>query len=210
MRELHHDDRQPVPEPAAGRRGHRADRHRATSPAARPRKLSGGQTQRVRFAHGAGQQPRPAGARRADGRDGRRGAARLLGDDAAPSRAGGKTVVFATHYLEEADAYADRIILMARGRIVADGPATEIKATVGLRTIRATLPERRPDALARAARRHQRRHPRRGRDPELHRLRRRAARPAAGLPRRARHRGHRRRPGRGVPATDRRRRRGSD
>ena len=40
----------------------------------------------------------------------------------------GKTVVFATHYLEEADAYADRIILMAHGRIVADGPATEIKA----------------------------------------------------------------------------------
>ncbi|MDT4940045.1 MAG: type transport system ATP-binding protein, partial [Pseudonocardiales bacterium] len=52
----------------------------------------------------------------------------------------GKTVVFATHYLEEADEYADRIILMAHGRIVADGPATEIKATVGLRTIRATLP----------------------------------------------------------------------
>ena len=51
----------------------------------------------------------------------------------------GKTVVFATHYLEEADAYADRVILMAHGRIVADGPATEIKATVGLRTIRATL-----------------------------------------------------------------------
>jgi ABC-2 type transport system ATP-binding protein len=49
--------------------------------------------------------------------------------------------VFATHYLEEADAYADRIILMAHGRIVADGPATEIKATVGIRTIRATLPD---------------------------------------------------------------------
>ncbi|HEY5050258.1 MAG TPA: ABC transporter ATP-binding protein, partial [Acidothermaceae bacterium] len=48
--------------------------------------------------------------------------------------------VFATHYLEEADSYADRIVLMARGRIVADGPATEIKATVGLRTIKATLP----------------------------------------------------------------------
>jgi ABC-2 type transport system ATP-binding protein len=48
--------------------------------------------------------------------------------------------VFATHYLEEADSYADRIVLMARGRIVADGPTTEIKATVGLRTIRATLP----------------------------------------------------------------------
>ncbi len=36
--------------------------------------------------------------------------------------AAGKTVIFATHYLEEADAYADRIVLMARGRIVADGP----------------------------------------------------------------------------------------
>jgi ABC-2 type transport system ATP-binding protein len=51
----------------------------------------------------------------------------------------GKTIVFATHYLEEADAYADRIVLMARGRIVADGPTTEIKALVGGRTIRATL-----------------------------------------------------------------------
>ena len=29
---------------------------------------------------------------------------------------------------------------MAHGRIVADGPATEIKARVGVRTIRATLP----------------------------------------------------------------------
>jgi ABC-2 type transport system ATP-binding protein len=53
----------------------------------------------------------------------------------------GKTVVFATHYLEEADAYADRIILMARGEVVADGPSTEIKAAVGLRTIRATVPD---------------------------------------------------------------------
>jgi ABC-2 type transport system ATP-binding protein len=53
----------------------------------------------------------------------------------------GKTVVFATHYLEEADAYADRAVLMARGRIVADGPTTEIKAMVGTRTIRATLPD---------------------------------------------------------------------
>jgi ABC-2 type transport system ATP-binding protein len=29
---------------------------------------------------------------------------------------------------------------MSHGRVVADGPATEIKATVGLRTIRATVP----------------------------------------------------------------------
>ena len=52
----------------------------------------------------------------------------------------GKTILFATHYLEEADAYADRAVLMARGRVVADGPTTEIKALVGTRTIRATLP----------------------------------------------------------------------
>ena len=51
-----------------------------------------------------------------------------------------KTVVFATHYLEEADAYADRVVLMATGAIVADGPPTEIKAMVGSRRIRATLP----------------------------------------------------------------------
>jgi ABC-2 type transport system ATP-binding protein len=49
--------------------------------------------------------------------------------------------VCATHYLEEADAYADRIVLMSRGRIVADGAPTEIKATVGGRIIRATLPD---------------------------------------------------------------------
>ncbi len=51
----------------------------------------------------------------------------------------GKTVLFATHYLEEADQNADRVVLMAHGRIVADGPPTEIKARVGSRTIRATL-----------------------------------------------------------------------
>jgi ABC-2 type transport system ATP-binding protein len=61
----------------------------------------------------------------------------------------GKTVVFATHYLEEADAYADRAVLMAHGRVVADGPTTEIKAMVGSRVIRATLP--RVDLAALAA-----------------------------------------------------------
>jgi ABC-2 type transport system ATP-binding protein len=52
----------------------------------------------------------------------------------------GKTVLFATHYLEEADEFADRIVLMAGGRIVADGSATQIKSVVNVRTIRATLP----------------------------------------------------------------------
>jgi ABC-2 type transport system ATP-binding protein len=52
----------------------------------------------------------------------------------------GRTVLFATHYLEEADAYADRIILVRRGQIVADGTAAEIKALAAGRTVRATLP----------------------------------------------------------------------
>jgi len=52
----------------------------------------------------------------------------------------GTTIVLTTHYLEEADEYADRVLLMAHGRIVADGPPHEVKAIVGARTIRATLP----------------------------------------------------------------------
>ncbi len=55
--------------------------------------------------------------------------------------ASGRTVLFATHYLEEADAVADRIIMLNRGRVVADGSATEIKASVSTRVIRFTLPE---------------------------------------------------------------------
>jgi ABC-2 type transport system ATP-binding protein len=51
----------------------------------------------------------------------------------------GRTVLFATHYLEEADAYADRIVLLSRGRIVADGTAAEVKALAAGRTVRATL-----------------------------------------------------------------------
>jgi ABC-2 type transport system ATP-binding protein len=61
----------------------------------------------------------------------------------------GRSVLFATHYLEEADQNADRIVLMAAGRVVADGPATEIKATVDVRRIRATLPGADLDALSR-------------------------------------------------------------
>ncbi len=60
----------------------------------------------------------------------------------------GRTILFATHYLEEADAYADRAVLMAHGQIIADGPPNEIKAIVGKRTIRATLPGADLDALA--------------------------------------------------------------
>jgi ABC-2 type transport system ATP-binding protein len=52
----------------------------------------------------------------------------------------GRTVIFATHYLEEADAYADRIVLLNLGRVVADGSAARVKALAGGRVLRATLP----------------------------------------------------------------------
>jgi ABC-2 type transport system ATP-binding protein len=113
----------------------------------RTQKLSGGETQRVRFALALISDPlllvldEPTAAMDVEGRHAfwrtmRRFAAR------------GRTVLFATHYLEEADAYADRAVLMAKGRVVADGPTTEIKAMVGLRTIRATLPGAEPAELA--------------------------------------------------------------
>ncbi|MFF5564497.1 ABC transporter ATP-binding protein [Streptomyces sp. NPDC012623] len=47
----------------------------------------------------------------------------------------GRTVLFATHYLEEADAIADRVLVLHRGRLLADGTAAEIKARAGARRI---------------------------------------------------------------------------
>jgi ABC-2 type transport system ATP-binding protein len=58
----------------------------------------------------------------------------------------GRTVLFATHYLEEADAYADRIVLVSKGRVVADGSAAEVKKLASGRTVRATIPD--PDEQA--------------------------------------------------------------
>src|SRR3954447_1099482 len=59
----------------------------------------------------------------------------------------GRTVLFATHYLEEADQYADRIVLISHGRIVAHGTGSEIKALPSGRTGRATLPGADTDSL---------------------------------------------------------------
>jgi ABC-2 type transport system ATP-binding protein len=52
----------------------------------------------------------------------------------------GRTVLFATHYLDEADAYADRIVMLRKGEIVADGTAAEVRSMASGRAIRATLP----------------------------------------------------------------------
>jgi ABC-2 type transport system ATP-binding protein len=105
----------------------------------RTNRLSGGQTQRVRVALALVSNPRllvldePTVALDVEAR-------RTFWATMRTFASGGRTVVFATHYLEEADAYADRIVLMANGVIVADGSSTEIKARVGRRLIRATLP----------------------------------------------------------------------
>jgi len=61
----------------------------------------------------------------------------------------GRTVLFATHYLEEADQYADRIVLVSKGRVVADGSGAEIKGLASGRTVRATVTD--PDTAALAA-----------------------------------------------------------
>ena len=42
----------------------------------------------------------------------------------------GKTIILTTHYLEEADALANRILLFANGKIIADGTPDEMKATI--------------------------------------------------------------------------------
>ncbi|MFJ6747091.1 ABC transporter ATP-binding protein [Streptomyces sp. NPDC091266] len=53
----------------------------------------------------------------------------------------GRTVLFATHYLEEADEIADRVIVLHRGRVLADGTSAEIKAKAGARRITFDLEE---------------------------------------------------------------------
>jgi ABC-2 type transport system ATP-binding protein len=112
----------------------------------RTEKLSGGQAQRVRFACALVADPdllvldEPTVAMDVEGRHAFWATMRRFADR-------GTTIVFATHYLEEADDFADRAVLMAHGRVVADGPPTEIKARVGARTIRATLPDAPAEAL---------------------------------------------------------------
>jgi ABC-2 type transport system ATP-binding protein len=114
----------------------------------RTERLSGGETQRLRFAVALVSDPdllvldEPTVGMDVESRHAFWTTVRDLS-------ARGKTFLYATHYLEEADAYADRAVLMARGRVVADGPTTEIKAIVGSRTIRATLPGVALEALER-------------------------------------------------------------
>lgn len=60
----------------------------------------------------------------------------------------GRTILFATHYLEEADDWADRVVMVRDGEVVADGGAAEIRARAGGRRVSFTLPQASDDALA--------------------------------------------------------------
>ena len=100
-------------------------------------RLSGGQTQRARFALAIASEPdvlaldEPTAALDVEGR-------RDFWANMREYTAAGRTVLFATHYLEEAEAFASRVVIIARGRIVADGSVAELKRNFGVHTVRFT------------------------------------------------------------------------
>jgi ABC-2 type transport system ATP-binding protein len=100
-------------------------------------KCSGGQQQRLRFAMALLPEPdllildEPTTGMDVEGR-------REFWNAIRADAARGRTVLFATHYLEEADAYADRVVLVSRGRVVADGTSAEIRALSSGRRVSAT------------------------------------------------------------------------
>ncbi|MFE2480333.1 ATP-binding cassette domain-containing protein [Streptomyces sp. NPDC059389] len=107
-------------------------------------RLSGGQEQRVRFALAtAGHNDLIVLDEPTTGMDvtSRQAFWATMREQAAQ----GRTVLFATHYLEEADAIADRVLVLNKGRLLADGTAAEIKAKAGARRIAFDLA---PDAPA--------------------------------------------------------------
>src|ERR671933_708608 len=102
--------------------------------------LSGGQRQRVLLALAlAGQPPlllldEPTSAMDVEGR-------RAFWTTMRDLAARGTTVVFATHHLEDADAVADRVVVMAGGRVVADRPSAAVRSAVAGRTVRFSAPD---------------------------------------------------------------------
>ena len=97
-------------------------------------RLSSGQTQRVRFALAIVGDvdlivlDEPTTAMDVETR-------RLFWASMKEEVAEGKTLLFATHYLEEADQAADRILVINRGRLLADGTPAEIKARAGAKQL---------------------------------------------------------------------------
>ena len=97
--------------------------------------LSGGQRQRVLFALAMCGDPdilfldEPTVGLDVEAR-------RLLWEQIRKLVARGKTVLLTTHYLQEADALADRVVVINRGSIIAEGTPSEIKARTAGRKIR--------------------------------------------------------------------------
>jgi ABC-2 type transport system ATP-binding protein len=89
--------------------------------------LSGGQKQRVLFALAIAGDPdlifldEPTVGLDIEAR-------RLMWAQIRSLRARGKTILLTTHYLEEADALADRIVVINKGRVVCEGTPAEVKA----------------------------------------------------------------------------------
>ncbi len=100
---------------------------------------SGGEQQRVRFAMALVSDPallvldEPTTGMDVEGR-------RAFWSSIRSDASQGRTVLFATHYLEEADQYADRIVLVRHGRVVADGTGSEIRALTSGRVVHALMP----------------------------------------------------------------------
>jgi len=59
----------------------------------------------------------------------------------------GRAVIFATHYLAEAEENAQRVVVLNQGRIVADGPVTDIRDAAATKQVRFNAPDARPEIL---------------------------------------------------------------
>ncbi len=98
-------------------------------------RLSGGQKQRVMFALALAGDPElvfldePTTGLDVEAR-------RSLWNEIRELKAAGRTAVLTTHYLEEADALADRIAVIHRGRTVAEGTSAQIKSRAADRSVR--------------------------------------------------------------------------
>ena len=101
-------------------------------------RLSGGQTQRVRFAMAIAGAPEllmldePTAAMDVEAR-------RDFWTSMRSYAALGHTILFATHYLEEAQDFASRLVIIAQGHIIADGTVQEIQARYGRPQVSFTL-----------------------------------------------------------------------
>lgn len=106
---------------------------------------SGGQQQSLRFALALLSDPdllildEPTAGMDVDAR-------RRFWADVRADAARGATVLFATHYLDEADHFADRVVMVARGRVVADGTTAEVRARTSGRAVSAVVSRAGADA----------------------------------------------------------------